>query len=283
MSAARIKSAWSMPDELWTSPAYRKLSAGERVLVGELLALAKRFGTDEPIICSAETAAQMLNVDRMTAWRTMSGLRNKGFIVLMKPGDRTSLERGRKAAEWRLTFLPYQGKTPTHEYRRIHDKALGHGVDPHESFITAEMEGRLYHRRPGPAYDVPEAEPLPVFLPNVPAEERGERHAEIVSGAAASGLLSVTPMILNSQAIEIIEGGSDRFNITHDTKSAPFCITHDTKSDALPPCLAVLKWSPPRLDLPCVVWPVDVPFPINGHSVDMPGSPRVIIRGEAVH
>jgi hypothetical protein len=263
MSAARIKSAWSMPDELWASPAYRKLSLGERVLVGELLALTKSFGTDEPLICSAEMAAQAMNVDRMTAWRTMSGLQKKGFIVLIRPGDQRRSARGRKASEWRLTFLPYQGKPPTREYRIAHDKALAPNVDPHEPFITEEMEGRLNR-----------------FFPNASAEEGDVRQAEIVGEAAASGPLSVSPAILNSQAIEIIEGGSDQFNITHDTKSAPFCINHDTKSDALPPGLAALKWSPPRLDLPCVVWPVDVAFPINIHY--SPGSPRAIIRGEVV-
>jgi hypothetical protein len=43
-----------------------------------------------------------------------------------------------------------------------------------------------------------------------------------------------------------------------------------------------LQWSAPRRDIPGVVWPIDVAFPINGHSIDMPGSPRAIIRAEAV-
>jgi hypothetical protein len=59
--------------------------------------------------------------------------------------------------------------------------------------------------------------------------------------------------------------------------------TSDREDTALPPDLANLPWSPPRRDLlPPVVWPVDVAFPVNGHSVDMPGSPRVIIRGEEI-
>jgi hypothetical protein len=46
--------------------------------------------------------------------------------------------------------------------------------------------------------------------------------------------------------------------------------------------LAGLQWSSPRIDIPGVVWPIDVAFPINGHAIDMPGSPRAIIRAEAV-
>jgi hypothetical protein len=46
--------------------------------------------------------------------------------------------------------------------------------------------------------------------------------------------------------------------------------------------LSALQWSAPRTDRPGVVWPVDAPFPVNGHAIDMPGSPRVIIRGEMV-
>jgi hypothetical protein len=112
MSAARIKSAWSMPDELWMAPAYRKLSLGERVLIGELLAMAKQYGTDEPIIFSAEMAAFACNVPRSVAARSLMGLRKKGFIVLMKAGDQQRSTRGRMANEWRLTFLPSRTMPP---------------------------------------------------------------------------------------------------------------------------------------------------------------------------
>jgi hypothetical protein len=47
----------------------------------------------------------------------------------------------------------------------------------------------------------------------------------------------------------------------------------------LPPELAALPWSAPRRNVAPVVWPVDVAFPVNEHFF----SPRVIIRGEAVH
>jgi hypothetical protein len=52
---------------------------------------------------------------------------------------------------------------------------------------------------------------------------------------------------------------------------------------ALPLELAALPWVAPRRDIAPVVWPTDVAFPINEHSVEMPGSPRVIIRAETVH
>jgi hypothetical protein len=44
--------------------------------------------------------------------------------------------------------------------------------------------------------------------------------------------------------------------------------------------LAGLQWSSPRIDIPGVVWPVDVAFPINVHC--SPGSLRAIIRAELV-
>jgi hypothetical protein len=56
----------------------------------------------------------------------------------------------------------------------------------------------------------------------------------------------------------------------------------DEAGRALPPELAGLQWSSPRLDRPGVVWSGDVLFPVNGHSVEMPRSPRVIIRAEVV-
>jgi hypothetical protein len=60
-------------------------------------------------------------------------------------------------------------------------------------------------------------------------------------------------------------------------------IEDNERHGAEPLKLASLPWRAPRRDIPPVVWPVDVAFPINGHSVDMPGSPRVIIREEMVH
>jgi hypothetical protein len=66
--------------------------------------------------------------------------------------------------------------------------------------------------------------------------------------------------------------------------SSPYKSLYDGELlEVLPPELAHLQWCAPRRDLPGVVWPVAVTFSVNEHSVERAGSPRVIIRGEAVH
>jgi hypothetical protein len=49
--------AVSIPEHLFLSPAFRALPVLERYLLIELLAVAERIGTDEPLNCSVRTAA----------------------------------------------------------------------------------------------------------------------------------------------------------------------------------------------------------------------------------
>jgi hypothetical protein len=75
----RAPIAFSIPKHLWRSPAYRALSPDERVLLDELSAMARNIGTDDPIVCSADMAAEKCNVSKTTALRLLSGVRRKGF------------------------------------------------------------------------------------------------------------------------------------------------------------------------------------------------------------
>jgi hypothetical protein len=190
VSAPKI--AVSIPDHVFTHPAYRALQPVERVLLDELLYVARRLGTDEPIIFSADMAANGANVKRSVAARALLGLRKKGFIVCLKSGDRRSGAKGRKATEWRLTFLPYQGEPPTLDYRAAHYKVLPPDLDPNEKFLTPELEERTMPPR--------------ASLSNAPHQSDDEvRQAGIASWAQPAPFLVSPQRDKCSQVIENIE------------------------------------------------------------------------------
>jgi hypothetical protein len=118
------KVALSIPEHVWTHPAYRALGLLERVLLGEMLALAHRVGTDGPIGCSVDMAANMANVRRSMAGRALLSLRKKGFLAIIRSGERRRGATGGMATEWRVTCLPYQGDPPTADYNFTHWKAV---------------------------------------------------------------------------------------------------------------------------------------------------------------
>jgi hypothetical protein len=112
--------AVSVPEHLFVSPAFRLLAPLERYLLIELLAVAKRVGTDEPINCSVRTAADMCGVSGRHGARAISTLEAKGFLVRIRRGER---RQGRGfASRWRITCLPFQGEWATCEYNRVHDR-----------------------------------------------------------------------------------------------------------------------------------------------------------------
>jgi hypothetical protein len=163
MSASKI--AVSVPDHVFTHPAYRALSPIERCLLVELLALARQIGTDEPIGCSYDMAADMLNVPRSVAGRTLMALRERGFLILARSGARRSGSAAGIAAGWRITCLPYRGDPPTCEYNRIHWKAVDKKAPaaPETAFSNAERrtedEGNLTEIDGGRAQPAPYRQP----------------------------------------------------------------------------------------------------------------------------
>jgi hypothetical protein len=118
------KVAVSIPEHVWTHPAYRALQPVERVLLVELLALARQVGTDEPLVCSSVMAGNMCKVSWQVARRALLGLRKKGFIVIVKSGVRRRGAAAGLASEYLVTCLPYQGELPTADYNRLHWKAF---------------------------------------------------------------------------------------------------------------------------------------------------------------
>jgi DNA-binding transcriptional ArsR family regulator len=163
MSASKI--AVSVPDHVFTHPAYRALSPIERCLLVELLALARQIGTDEPISCSYDMAADMLNVPRSVAGRALKALRKRGFIRLERDGERRHGAKGGIASGWSLTCLPYRGDPPTCEYNRAHWKAVDKIAPspPETAFSNAERrtedEGNLTGIDGGRAQPAPYIQP----------------------------------------------------------------------------------------------------------------------------
>jgi hypothetical protein len=105
---------------LFTDSPYRMLNSFERCMMIELLALAKRYGTDKPLGLSARSAGKACNMSPRQAAYTLKELEKKGFIVNMTRGYKNSRER--TSSSWRLTCLPYQSELPTWDYIRIHYK-----------------------------------------------------------------------------------------------------------------------------------------------------------------
>jgi hypothetical protein len=142
MSASKI--AVAIPDHLFTHPAYRALLPTERVILIELLALAKRVGTDEPVVCSVAMAANMANVKRSVAGRALLGLRKKGFIAIVNPDKTWRGATAGIAAEYRITCLPYQRDPPTADYNRLHWKAVDQSAPPPLESSLSNAPSRMF-------------------------------------------------------------------------------------------------------------------------------------------
>jgi hypothetical protein len=134
--------AVSIPEHLFCNPAYRALVPVERCLLTELLAVAKRIGTEMPLNISVRWAAEMCGVSKSHATRAMSELEARGFIVSIRRGEKR--QRSGFASAWRLTCLPFQGAWATCDYNRIHDRARNRKVADDrrgdENFLTPELE-----------------------------------------------------------------------------------------------------------------------------------------------
>ena len=134
--------AVSIPEHLFASRAYRALGPLERCLLTELLAVAKRVGTEEPLNISVRLAADMCGVSKSHATRAMSELEARGFIVSIRRGEKR--QRNGFASAWRITCLPFQGSWATCDYNRTHDRAHNRKVaddrEGDEKFLTPELE-----------------------------------------------------------------------------------------------------------------------------------------------
>jgi hypothetical protein len=107
-------------DEVVTFDAFHELSPVSRSLLLGLFNMARSFGTDRPIGCSARMAADMLKMGKSTGAEAISELEASGFIVSVVRGLQHRKER--VAGNWRITFLPFKGNPPTRDFVRRHFK-----------------------------------------------------------------------------------------------------------------------------------------------------------------
>jgi hypothetical protein len=120
-------------ESLLSCPPYRALPPIERYLLLELLRLADRVGTDEPLRVSCEDAANMLGMSRRHGARALATLRERGFIF-REVDPIYLMDRKGIASKWRITCLPYKGEKPTLDYLKKAEKGR-----ENEPFITPEM------------------------------------------------------------------------------------------------------------------------------------------------
>ncbi len=100
----------ALPRDLLRSDAYRALQLPARCL---LIELQDVWSFDRPIIhYSARRAAEALNVSPKTAARAFTELTEAGFIVMAGESDWLN----GKAREYKLTWLPTNGREPTDEW-----------------------------------------------------------------------------------------------------------------------------------------------------------------------
>lgn len=100
--------------DIMKSPAYRDLKPTERCLLLEFQSLCWPHDRNGLLSISTANAAELLNVSEKTACKAFYILQDHGFIKLQLD----FLWQQRKARQWRLTCMPYNGQKPTDEWKQ---------------------------------------------------------------------------------------------------------------------------------------------------------------------
>lgn len=109
------KGVVALSREMLDSPAYAALSNNAKVLMIEL---QKHWRNDQPIGFGVREAAVKLHIRQNTACAVFKDLIKWGFIECVDEALFNS-KRGSKAREWRITWMPYNDKKPTHDWRNF--------------------------------------------------------------------------------------------------------------------------------------------------------------------
>lgn len=96
------------------SPAYQSMPATAKVLM-DLLHLQWR--NDKPVAYGVREAGQKIGCKPETAGKAFNVLQERGFIVCFEQSLFNS-KTGSKAREWRLTWMPFDYKNPTHDWEK---------------------------------------------------------------------------------------------------------------------------------------------------------------------
>ena len=103
---------WNLPYSMLQSPAYRLIAGPALKVLHELRSRYNGFNNGR-ISLSYEEAASLLALSKSTVRRAFDELKEVGFIVLEKQGQ----WYGRKASEWRLTFVEFNGLPAANEWK----------------------------------------------------------------------------------------------------------------------------------------------------------------------
>lgn len=96
------------------SAAYVSMPATAKVLM-DLLHLQWR--NEKPVAYGVREASQKLKCNASTAGKAFKILQERGFIVCDAESFFNS-KTGSKAREWRLTWMPFDYKNPTHNWEK---------------------------------------------------------------------------------------------------------------------------------------------------------------------
>ncbi len=100
---------------LLASPAYVSLPAQAKALIP---LLQQHWRNDKPVDYGLREAAKLIPCSMRTATKTFNKLQDAGFIECVGMSLFNSRD-GSKAREWRLTWMPYNGRAPTNEWEKL--------------------------------------------------------------------------------------------------------------------------------------------------------------------
>lgn len=100
--------------EMRESYVYESMPATAKVLM-DLLQMQWR--NDRPVGYGVREAAQKIGCHNDTAAKAFKTLCERGFIVCHAESLFNS-KTGSKSREWRLTWMPFEGRNPTHNWEK---------------------------------------------------------------------------------------------------------------------------------------------------------------------
>ena len=96
------------------SYSYESMPPTAKVLM-DLLQMQWR--NDRPVAYGVREAGQKIGCKPETAGKAFKALQDRGFIVCETESLFNS-RTGSKAREWRLTWMPFQNRNPTHDWEK---------------------------------------------------------------------------------------------------------------------------------------------------------------------
>ncbi len=100
--------------EMRESTVYESMPATAKVLM-DLLHMQWR--SDKPVSYGVREAAHKISCTKDTAAKAFKVLLDRGFIVCFEQSSSNS-KTGSKTRDWRLTWMPFDYKNPTHNWEK---------------------------------------------------------------------------------------------------------------------------------------------------------------------